>query len=348
MSTDGPLFEASLEGVFHRLCTPEAVRSSEHAWPEEMWSRLEEAGFATVSIGEERGGSGGTLADALVLLQVAGRHACPLPLAETAVLAGWLLTEARISLPAVPLTVAADPSLQMERTGGSTVLRGVASGVPWGRTACIVAAAAADDGVDVTVLSPAECLIEEHVNVAGEPRDTVHFDVPIDEARVSRVGRVCLTELHTRGAMTRIAMIAGALMRVLELSMRHASDRVQFGRPLLKFQAIQHHLATMAGEVATVLAAAELVRDVAESPEREIAVAAAKARAGEAATKTAALAHQIHGAIGTTREHDLQLFTRRLLAWRDEYGSEFEWARVLGERALSSRTSELWSVLAGT
>jgi acyl-CoA dehydrogenase len=73
------------------------------------------------------------------------------------------------------------------------------------------------------------------------------------------------------------------------------------------------------------------------------ATAAAKLTTARAATDVARLAHQLHGAMGMTREHNLQLWTRRLWAWRDEGGSEGDWAARLGGEVLEEGPDALWA-----
>jgi acyl-CoA dehydrogenase-like protein len=143
------------------------------------------------------------------------------------------------------------------------------------------------------------------------------------------------------GAALRAAQMAGALERVQELTVEHASTRTQFGQPLRRFQAVGQQLAVMAGEVAAARAAA----DAAIADPVEWKVAAAKVRAGEAVGRVADIAHQVHGAIGFTDEHPLHLFTRLLWRWRDEFGSEAEWASRLGSLV---EDKELWPLLTGS
>ena len=128
------------------------------------------------------------------------------------------------------------------------------------------------------------------------------------------------------------AQMAGAMQRVLEMTLQHANDRQQFGRPLGKFQAIQHQLAVMAEQVL----AARMAAQIGCSALATINAAIAKARASEAAVEVTALAHSIHGAMGFTADHDLQLFTRRLHSWRLQAGSESYWHEVLGQTVLNA------------
>ena len=75
-------------------------------------------------------------------------------------------------------------------------------------------------------------------------------------------------------------------------------------------------------------------------------VASAKIRVGEAATEGAGIAHQVLGAIGFTQEHTLHRFTRRLWAWRDDFGSESAWAVKLGQVVAAKGADGLWPMLA--
>ena len=136
------------------------------------------------------------------------------------------------------------------------------------------------------------------------------------------------------GALLRAAQMAGAMEAALDLSTRYANDRVQFGRPIGKFQAIQQQLALLAEEAAAALVAVEsaAISRRRGAASAEFALAAAKIRAGEAAGKVAEIAHQVHGAIGFTEEHSLHYLTRRLWSWRDEFGDEAYWAALLGRR----------------
>ena len=130
------------------------------------------------------------------------------------------------------------------------------------------------------------------------------------------------------------AQMAGAMQRVLEMTLQFANERQQFGRPLGKFQAIQHQLAVMAEQVLAARMAAQIGCIASAGIPASMNAAIAKARTSEAVVEVVALAHSIHGAMGFTADHDLQLFTRRLHAWRLEAGSESYWQNVLGQLVL--------------
>jgi alkylation response protein AidB-like acyl-CoA dehydrogenase len=153
------------------------------------------------------------------------------------------------------------------------------------------------------------------------------------------------------GAAVRSIETAGALEAILELAVRYANERVAFERPIAKFQVIQHSLARLAGEVAAALIAAGSAADAiaqAESFDDTIflEVAAAKVRSAEAAQEVAAIAHQVHGAIGFTKEHILHRFTLRVLAWRDDFGNESHWAAALGNRLAARGAEGFWPLVA--
>jgi acyl-CoA dehydrogenase len=140
-----------------------------------------------------------------------------------------------------------------------------------------------------------------------------------------------------------LQQISGALEKILEQSVQYALDRVQFGRPIAKFQAVQHNLATLAGEVAAASAAADAAAEACARPDIAIGeIAIAKVRAGEAAGTGAAIAHQVHGAMGFTYEHSLHHATRRLWSWREEFGNEAVWAARLGRMVAEHGADGLW------
>jgi alkylation response protein AidB-like acyl-CoA dehydrogenase len=143
-------------------------------------------------------------------------------------------------------------------------------------------------------------------------------------------------DLAPIGALLHAGLLAGAMKRCFDLTMGYANERVQFGKPIGKFQAIQHQLSVMAEHVAAGRMAAEAAFGAAHGLPALPACAVAKARTSEAAQLVASTAHAVHGAIGVTEEYDLQLFTRRLHEWRVAHGSEAHWHRVLGQMVIDS------------
>lgn len=152
--------------------------------------------------------------------------------------------------------------------------------------------------------------------------------------------------IDAMGALLCAAMMAGAMARVMEITVDYANTRTQFGRPLTKFQAIQHRLAEVASELAiTEAALAGAIEAQDEGRGRALLWRAAKAQAGHAATVIAASAHQVLGAIGFTEEHELHHFTRRLWQWRDDWGRQADCEQAIGREACAAPDG-LWPHIA--
>jgi acyl-CoA dehydrogenase len=146
-------------------------------------------------------------------------------------------------------------------------------------------------------------------------------------------------------AFLRTAQAAGVLSACLEMCIRYAQERSQFGRELRKFQAIQHQIALLAEEAAAVSAASMAAAAALDRGDGAFEVACAKLRANQAAGPGALIAHQIHGAIGITEEFGLHRFTRRLWAWRGEFGNDRHWSQWLGQHMLRCDEGSPWHIL---
>ena len=338
------LLREAAERLFEKHCNADTMRRADAGeFPKALWRALSETGYTAALIPESAGGAGFDMSDALSLLFSAGRHAVPAPLAET-MLAGWLLSSAGIAVPDGPLTVAPvreTDVLSAKRDGSGWRIEGDATRVPWAHQCGAIAVIAQAEGQNVVALVAAgDCAIKNGHNVAGEPRDEVAFTGK--KSLAASASPISAGALRALGAVMRSAQMAGALQSVLETSVQYASERVQFGRPIGRFQAIQQNLAVLAGQAAAATAAAEAAIEVAARNLDSPAVAAAKIRAGEAAGIGASIAHQVHGAIGFTQEHRLHYATRRLWSWRDEFGNEAYWARRLGATVAAAGADRLW------
>lgn len=330
--------------IFTDLVTKELLEEAEKGtWPGALWTAVEENGLTLPLVPEARGGAGLGWEDAHVILAAAGRHAVPLPVAET-VVASWLLAEAGMDVPAGPMTLAptqAGEALRLERTGGGWRLRGTVARVPWGRNALHVVTVVETDGGVMVARADGVSPRQLDQNLALEPRDTLAFDgVAVEAAPAS--ARVGTRALWLYGALARAAQMGGALESVLAQGTRYATERKQFGRPIAAFQAIQHQLAVLAGHTAAAGIAAASACRAAGRHDPWFEVAVAKVRVGEAAGIGAGIAHQVHGAIGFTYEHSLHFATRRLWSWRTEFGGESAWAAELGRHAAARGADALW------
>lgn len=337
----------TIDRVFEEHCGKPVRESAEGGdWPAALWHALEEVGLTAAALPESAGGSGLAFDDAMFALRRSAYHAAPVPLAET-MLAGRLLTAAGLAVPAGALTVApvrvGDRLDVIAGSAGHTV-SGIAHRVPWGNQCPHAVVVGALDGkAMVGLVATAGIAGGVEKNLAGEPRATLHFTAaPLIAAAAleNAAGR-----LATEGALCRSVQMAGALERTLEYALLYANERVQFGRPIGKFQAIQHMLAVLAGQVAASSAAADAAVEASGEAPDEFMVAVAKSRIGEAAGKAAEIAHQVHGAMGYTREHNLHYVTRRLWSWRDEFGNETHWQTRLGRMIATKGADALWPML---
>ncbi len=354
----------SVGRLFEDHCTKEvADRAEAGIFPDALWRAVSETGVPLAALPESAGGADAEWSDLFAVLRVAGRFAAPIPLAET-MLAAWVASSAGLQISEQPMTVGPvrlGDRLTLERDGNGWRLSGRASRLPWAAQAGrIVLLADGPDGEMAVALEgtpgssargqAAGAELTPGRNMAGEPRDTLDFaGLRVAGDAVAAVARgIDRAAVYRRGALARAVLMAGALERALDTAVTYAGERKQFGRPIAKFQAVQQQLAVMAGQVAAAGAAADagieaMSRD--DPAMEEFLIAIAKTRVGDAATIASEIAHQVHGAIGFTKEYSLQLSTRRLWSWRDEFGGDAEWAARVGAFVCARGADALWPTL---
>lgn len=306
---------STVRDLFSQRSTPEVVTQAEAdgAAPERLWREITEMGLHLVNIQEDAGGSGGTILDALAILHAAGEFAAPLPIAET-MLAASLLAEAGESIPDGALAVV-PPDAELTVSGGTVT--GEAKRVPWARGAALLVGV-----VDGAVFTAQPDVVREGVDMAGMPCDDVRVD--------GRIVGESATNLLLAGALARSAQMAGAMEAAAVLTREYTNDRVQFGQPVGRFQAVAQHVVILA-QMATMstLSVERAGLAVLRGP-ATFEIKALKQIVDENATTAARAAHQAHGAIGMTQEYRLQQLTRRLYAWRGEFGDAKRLAEELG------------------
>lgn len=343
------LLQDTQEQIFgnHPAQTDAVNRMTE--WDGALWTQLAELGLTSIGVPENEGGAGGTLQDAAVVVCLGARHAVPLALAETLLVASALGIRSRA--PTDPWTVAVgtgEPP-RLTRTSNGAALHGRVARVPWARDATWVTVVGreGDQAVLVTLAAGSIQIEVADSNLAGESPDTLVFD----GHTVFGDDVVGGDDLHRRaltaGAAARALQMAGVLEGLLHATTRFASEREQFGGPISRFQVVQQMVAELAAETVAARAVADTAVTLLGVNGGEMAAAAAKVRSGMAATKGTRIAHQIHGAIGFTQEHSLHRLTRRLWSWREEFGSEAYWADRLGSTVLSAGADRLWPSLVG-
>ena len=338
--------------IFADLADPQTInRLDDGAWKAPFWLALADAGLPLAWVPEQLGGAGASLADGFAVLGVAGRFAVAVPLAET-LLAGWLLTRAGVAAADGPMTIA--PSRPSDRIifHADGTLSGSAIGIPFASEAEHIAVLVhGGEGIVVALVAASDCMVGEGQTLAGDPSNIVRFErvKPLRYARAPF--GLDQTALMLMGSVSRSVQTAGALESILSLSVSYANERIAFERPIGKFQAVQHNLARLAGETAAALAVSgSAANTITQSDSFDEAAflegASAKIRCAEAATEGSAIAHQVFGAIGFTKEHVLHRFTLRTLAWRDDFGSENYWAAELGRRVAKGGAEEFWPMVA--
>lgn len=337
----------TLRSILAQHCEAKAIRAADAGeWSDALWRALDEAGVPLTTVPEEQGGLGLGLGEAAFIARVLASYAAPVPLAET-MLAHWLWHAAAGS--DVQPGVTAGERITLHVAPAMTEdgpLSGELARVAWARHADTLLLAVprgeACDLVRIKLADEARVRLVNAANLADEPRDTVTLTNVEVAAHNRRRLAFPLARVFALQALMRSAQLVGAMEAAVGLTVQYANERVQFGRPLGKFQAIQHHIAGMAEQLAAATVAVEQAAASAHDPARVPLLWMAKALASESAGKIAAASHQVHGAIGFTREYRLQPLTRRLWSWREEAGNEAYWFEKVGALTLGHGADALW------
>ncbi|CAM2185511.1 Acyl-CoA/acyl-ACP dehydrogenase [Paraburkholderia sacchari] len=309
------MLTASAQAVLANLCTPQYVRGVEAAHNRragrELWRQLEALGLLDALVPETQGGSGLPLAEAAGVLFAFGQHALPLPAAHT-MLARHLLAAAQVEAPRGPIALAIADSTQRMAF------------VPYGQVADAVVV---ETVAGVYLVSLDTACVEKH----GDGLDaTVRFDTRTAHALPARG----IAEL---GALVTAATMAGAMQRVLDITIDYVNGRERVDESSGKsgnVEAVRQQLSAMAEQVAATRTSAQMGCAAHRSGQQRLATAIAKARASRAAPLVANGARGLVGAMNGTAKSDLQLYTRRLHAQRLQYGSESFWDEIVSAQAV--------------
>ena len=331
-----------------------AMATDERGYTDEFWREVGELGWLGLIVPEEHGGSGMDMSDMAVLLGEWGAALAPGPLVESAVVSAsainefgsdvqkqeWLPSIAVGETVAVPALVGMDGStdpgamgVRASETSNGWVISGTSRFVPYGNSADLVLMPAETDA-GVTVFAVPVKSAEGTVNVnrvkmaSGAPACDIEMnEVVVPSASVlgeAGGGDDVVGHMMLYGAAARATQMVGAGGAVTDRTIEYVKDRRQFGRPIGAFQVIQHYMADMATKVKSAKhladrAAWALSADVDGAVASRI-VSQAKWTANTLMHDIVWKAHQSHGAIGFTWEHDLHLYTRRVLSWRADFG----------------------------
>ena len=328
------------------------MEDDERGYTAEMWQKLAEQGWLGLIIPEKYGGVELEFQDLIVLLEEMGRHMLPGPYFSTVVMGGMSIMEAgtedqkqeylpRIAEGQIIVTLALnEPSgrwdaegiqLTADKSGDGYVLNGTKLFVPNAHVSdnLVVAARTGEEDTDISlfiVSSQAKGVTQNLLKtIASDRQSEVVFEkVEVPSSALlgeKNAGWATIEKVLQWGAVGKCAEMSGGGQEVLDMTVEYAKQRTQFGRPIGTFQAIQHHCANMATDVEgakfiTYQAAWKLSEGL--PAEREVAMA--KAWVSEAYRRVCALGHQSHGAIGFTKEHNMQLYSRRAKAAELAFG----------------------------
>lgn len=331
------------------------MEAEERGYTDELWRQLAGLGWTGVAFPEQYGGTGGDFLDLAVLLEETGRALLPGPFFATVVLGGLTVLDAGTAaqkqeiLPGLGsgqllLTLAlTEASATYEpwgiattatREGGAFRIDGAKLFVPQAHTADLLLVAArttesADPAQGVTLfLIPANAAgltINPLATISADRQCEVILEgVQAPPAAVLGAvdeGWPLIQRALQRAVAGQCLEMLGGAEAVLEMTVEYAKQRTQFGRPVGTFQAVQHHCANMATDVEGCRHIAyQAAWKIASGEPAEREVAMAKAWVSSAYQRVCNLAHQCHGAIGFTKEHDLQLYTRRAKVQELSYG----------------------------
>ena len=349
LSEEQEMLRTSARDFLTDKCPKTVVREleeDEKGYSPELWKEMAGLGWMGLVFPEEYGGSAMSFLDLAIMLEEVGRACLPGPFFSTVVLGGLTimdvgseeqkkeylpkiangeaiftlaLTEAGAQYDAASITTKATA----DKDG--YVINGTKLFVPDANIAdyilCVARTseqAETEKGLTVFIVDARSSGISYTLlkTLAGDKQCEVVFD----QVRVPKeniLGQLDQGWGVVQGAIRRAAVAkccetVGGMQQVLDMTIDYAKERKQFDRPIGSFQIIQHYCTRMATDVegmrfSTYQAAWRLSQGLPCA--REIAVA--KAWMGEASGRVVTLAHQIHGAIGCTIDHDLHLYTRR-------------------------------------
>ena len=318
-------------------------RLEEGKWAEDLWELFTENGITTVTVSEQNGGAGGDLEDLLNIVRLTGKYAAPIPFIETT-FANLLLES--VSLPPTEGIATYMVSTEEAFTLKNHLITGTVQNIPWAKYANhLVTVANGEEGYQIVLVDLKKAKITPNTNLADEPRDTVIYNEAeiIECSAPIKIEQLeYLTKLETA---FRLALISGAIEKINRLTVQYTKEREQFGRPIHRFQLVQQHLVQLAGESAVVQAAFHNFTMALTKGIEQNEVAYARIRVEEAISLVATLSHQVLAAIGTTYEHALQQYTRRLWSWRDEGTNSHYWADYIATQLLENSGDNLWEYL---
>lgn len=373
LTEEQEMLKTSARDFLEKECPKQLVRQldeSDKGYSPELWRKMAELGWMGLVFPEKYGGSGGSFLDLIVLLEAMGYNILPGPFLSTVVLGGLTILAAgseeqkKEFLPKVAngemiFTLAlTEPSADYNAASIKTkatarndgyVINGTKLFVPDANVADYILCVARtkegknpEDGVAVFLVDAkrpgVKCTLLK--TLARDKQCEIIFD-NVTVPKKNMLGKPDQGWPIVEGAIqkatvAKCAEMVGGAQAALEMAVRYAKERVQFGRPIGSFQAIQHYCANMVTDVdGSRFITYKAAWEVSEGLPATMDVAIAKAWTSEAYGRVTLLAHQIFGAIGFTMDHDIHLYYRRAKAGEVMFGDgDFQRAIVASELGL--------------
>lgn len=336
MNDNRIFFRDTVERIVADTLTKADIDAAEdRRLPSALYEALAANGILSMLVPEEQGGVGASFGDAGAILRAAGAAAAPGPMLET-ILGRFLLGKAGLNVVDGLVSVAFVDDQPVPESGQWH--DAILYDVPWGGAVDhILVVARSDNGARLIVTRAKEWAVTPGQDAAGEPRDILAASA----IAVTVAAAGDYDSLLEGAAILRAAQILGAIEWSFRRSVEYAGERKQFGREIGKFQAVQQMLAELAGHV---LASAGIMDAASESTSGAL-IAAARSRLADAADAAIGICHQVHGALGFSLEYALNARTRRLMAWRDDYGSVLHWRRSLAAGFVGQTREGFWPAI---
>lgn len=351
LSESQEMLKKTARDFLSQECPKSLVRemaAEERGYSDELWNKMVKLGWMGLPFSEKYGGGGGSFLDLVILLDEMGRVCLPGPYFSTIVLGGLNVMELgsdsqkgeiipsicqgklflTLALSEPGVDYATDAlSTRAERAGDDYLIKGTKLFVPDAHLANLILCVARVDGkfavFIVDAKSPKVTLTPLHTMVGDKQFEVVFDEVKVPQSRMLAMDRDdrLIDGIIQRAAIAKCAEMVGGAQQVLEMTVSHASQRVQFGQHIGSFQAIQHFCANMVTDIdisrlLTYQAAWRLSQGL--SCSREIAIA--KAWISEAFRRVTAMGHQIIAGVGFMEDHDMPLYYRRAKAWELSFG----------------------------
>ena len=304
-----------------------------------LWADIEEQGLTKIIVKEDFFGSALPFNSILPVIQMSAKMGVPLPFTET-IICNYLFSELNFEPPNGMITFALDTKnikISNNKISGDLL------SVPYLNLTNQITLIQEIHGIfHFIFIENTNGDLKSRKNFLSEPR----FDLSIKDCKILKTKKLNLDiNFNNIGSIIRSAQMVGSMEKIINLSIEYCSQRVQFGRSLSKFQAIQHQISEMAVELAASNAALSSLQVINEPMPKLDDIAILKIRTGIAAGKLITISHQVHGAMGFTKEYELSYFTKNLHSWRNDFGNETYWQNILGKSFLEKTNLSLWEYL---